>query len=596
LVNITTKQQIVDIFNLTKTTAKDAKISFFNEYHQVQKNYTFSREALEEIYLIYIDKALLPVNATTDLIKEKTSIIISQNGGTSCTLTVNNWTCNYQFVVNQKPGYNLTKALIYFNGQVQDPTYGAAYKAIVDIGNTTVDAKNILDISTNVLPLTANKTFTGTIRMNVNAWTTIIVGVPESELIYEKINKVVDEESYGELRDVSTEKKIDTTYTTELNSTQFNTGTTSTSTIIRVTSPVAFSEMTSIGATTSSQIKSLFNSATSTLGKDAKLYHVYKTIKDTKNIELTRLTLEEMWNINIDRQLPTLGSLSTTTTTVTPPTPIPSNIFHKMDGSINTTDKRKDELNNSNLLLENGASSITGKDNQTDTGYQINGTRITTTNPNPLTNQAITQSIWIKTTSSNTGFQRIVSMDNIESHRTFLDLDIYQGKPYFEIGQANPTNNIEGGGTRVINDSQWHKIDYVVQNNPNTTLKVYVDGTLDRTLTTNIPYNLIGINNELNLGGFGQGASTVSPFTGQIDNFKYYNNKALTDTEILREYQIDTNTLPPVITTNTTISQDVFNRDRYTELELISPISLLKYAYDVQTVICTWKYPLPINT
>ena len=394
-----------------------------------------------------------------------------------------------------------------------------------------------------------------------------------------------NESNYGELRDVSTEKRLDTTYTNELNSSTFNLGTTtattSTSTIVRVTSPIAFAEMTAIAATTTLQIKNLFSTASSSLGKDAKLYHVYKTIKDTKNIELTRLTLEEMWNINIDRQLPNLGSLSTTTTTTITPTPLASNAYYKMDGSLATNGKKQDEILNSRLITENSATTNTGRKNDTNGSYALTGAgvnKIVTITPTPITNNPMTYSLWMKGNNA-TAYQRIISM-NTDASRTFIDLNVYSGKPYFEIGNAGVVN-IEGAGVANIANNQWHKLDLVITNNP-TTLKLYVNGELDRTLTSATPFNLSGLDNKINLGCYGTGNTCVSPFTGSLDDFKIF-TKALTSEEVRREYQIDTNSLPPVITTNTTISQDVFNRDRYQELTLISPISQLKYAYDVQT-------------
>jgi hypothetical protein len=66
LVGVTTTPQISSIFNLSKTTQKDSLLSFFKEYFEVQKNYTFSREALEEIYLVYTNKMSFTTTTTSD--------------------------------------------------------------------------------------------------------------------------------------------------------------------------------------------------------------------------------------------------------------------------------------------------------------------------------------------------------------------------------------------------------------------------------------------------------------------------------------------------------------------------------------------------
>ncbi len=134
--------------------------------------------------------------------------------------------------------------------------------------------------------------------------------------------------------------------------------------------------------------------------------------------------------------------------------------------------------------------------------------------------------------------------------------------------------------------------DLVIENNPTANIKLYIDGELDSDSkavggTSGGAYNFSNISTNITLGAV-QNWSTgayQSPASGLIDDFKLY-NKSLTSEEIRREYQIDTNTLPPIITTeiiNASNTLDAYNRDRYRELEYITPISVLEYAYKQDT-------------
>lgn len=600
LTGITTRQQILDIFALTKTTDKDSQISFFYNYAKVQKSYTFSREALEEIYLVYKGLAIFVPNAENSKIATTTDVYTSANTNWKVPSVCESsywygyklwgytWgygseskTCEIEMNIPTKYGYNIRSAKLNYSGLANTvDVFVNGVKAQENPTNGQITLSNYVPINGKIIVK-----FNAPISIYNSNISNIISGFSVST-VYELANKVQDRNSFGELSAISTEEKIDSSYSSEINNINFNVGTTSTSTLWK-TSSVALQELASSSITTVQQIKDLFeNSSTTDLGKDAKLYYVYKKIKDTKNISLSRLTLEEMWKISLDQQLLQGATLATTTvTTASAPTSLPAILHHKMDGTLGSTNKKKDEVVAAKLLTENTAVSTIGRSGVADTAYQLGAggvNKLITTTPIPITNNPMTYSVWMKSTSAS-AYQRIISM-NTDASRTFIDLNIYNGKAYFEIGNHGVVN-FEGAGSATLANGVWHKLDLVVSNSPSATLKLYVDGELDRTLTGAAAYNLVGLSNQINLGCYGTGNNCTSPYNGALDDFRIY-NKALTGDEIRREYQIDQGTIQPVITqtvVNSVNILDAFNRDRFKELEFISPVSILEYTYKVQT-------------
>jgi RHS repeat-associated protein len=416
------------------------------------------------------------------------------------------------------------------------------------------------------------------------------VAVPTSNL--------QDRDNFGELSNVSTESKLDTSYVNEINSANFNTGTTSTSTIWK-TSAIAMSELASSSLTTVQQIKDLFtNASTTNLSKDAKLYYAYKKIKDTKNISLSRLTLEEMWKISLDQQLLQGATVATTTTTY--PVALPSVLYYKMNGAVGSSDKKKDEVRGDKpVYTETSVGTGNGRVNNTNGAYTFSGTTnyikypssIATLGTNPYT-----ISYWIKTPQTSWGTTFSITANGT---RNGIQSAVLNGKIFTAVYWLNNGSymGLEPVGIKNIADNQWHKIDTVIQNSPNAKVTVYIDGEKDYEVSGTVAYNIQNLTNEVTSGSYLQWSGyTIYPnsyYNGSLDDVKAYNT-ALTPDEVRREYQLDTNTITPAITQaviDNSSSLDAYNRDKYNELNYVSPISSLKYAYDLQTGVITQDLP-----
>jgi hypothetical protein len=529
LVGVTTKQQILDVFNLTKTLDKDSRISFFKEYFEIQKQYSFSREALEEIYLVYTERAAFILNPENNLtIREVKNPTMTKNPG--CTLYMNS--CEFEFEIPKKDGYNLGALNILFNGNIVAGG-SASYPVYLEIAGKKIAISNIMSLKDYVLPEYLVK-YKGKIYISgfdVGSLVSAIasVGDPKLEYVYEPIVTSNTRESFGELSQVSTEQKLDASYVEEINSKTFNVGTTSTSTVWK-TSSIALSELASSSITTVQQIKDLFeNASTTNFGKDAKLYFAWKKVKDTKNISLSRLTLEEMWKISLDEQLLQGATTVSTTQTVTAlPTSLLSELNYKMNGTVGSVDKKKDEVRSDKpIFAEVNVTTANGRTNDTNGAYQFNSGYLKLPNHTPaITNNPQTYSLWYK----GTGGETLINLTS-KGTRNFMSVWFYQGKLLPEIGWTNGGGYVALIGNKVVTDNVWHKVDMVVENiNNKAVIKLYIDGELDmdsrsQPHNNGTAMNLSNISNEINLGATENYASgnMQAGMSGIVDDFKLYN-------------------------------------------------------------------------
>lgn len=93
IAGITTREQITQIMKSTNTVLKDSKLGFFYKYSRDKLGYEFSREALEEIYLVYIGQALYNAPSTSNTLTESSAFSVAKpewSGSTNpCTATYN---------------------------------------------------------------------------------------------------------------------------------------------------------------------------------------------------------------------------------------------------------------------------------------------------------------------------------------------------------------------------------------------------------------------------------------------------------------------------------------------------------------------------
>lgn len=299
LVGISSREQIVEIMKLTKTVYKDSKISFFFNYIKDKNNYELSREALEEIYLIYSEKAIIvsePEKQVT--IKELQNVVNTKNPG--CSLFMNS--CEFEFEIKKKNGYNLISANLIFSGDFVAGGQNSWPVQLV-VSGKKVSISNIVKLN-SLAPLAYDQKYIGRLFISgfdqgTSVYLSANVKDPKIELTYEPIKNVFDKNNFGELSQISGLEKLAKTYEKEVESDSFGLSTSTASTSIRIVSNETLLELAKIASsTTNEEVKSWFTITPDNYSKLAKLYAVYLKHKTEKNVELSRLALEELWEIN----------------------------------------------------------------------------------------------------------------------------------------------------------------------------------------------------------------------------------------------------------------------------------------------------------
>jgi len=139
-----------------------------------------------------------------------------------------------------------------------------------------------------------------------------------------------------------------------------------------------------------------------------------------------------------------------------------------------------------------------------------------------------TVSVWVKVTSSATN-RTITSWGS----------DSVAGQRFtFSINTSNTLSiGIEGSAesaVTAVGDNIWHHVAITCSGNNLNTCKIWVDGRLDKTLTTSATINTSSSDRGLSIGIW---PLPFGPFLGQIDETRIY-NRALLATDVARLYRI----------------------------------------------------------
>jgi len=194
----------------------------------------------------------------------------------------------------------------------------------------------------------------------------------------------------------------------------------------------------------------------------------------------------------------------------------------------------------SNVIYDyNGtASNVTYATGKFDKAAVFNGSSsyISADNPNSG-GGARSFSAWIKTTS--TGFQSIITNGGA-SHASGLNMFVYNNKLYSTSGKGNG-ENYGPTSSADVNTGDWVHCALTMSGTAiGSTLKTYVNGTLDGTHTTTIL--ITDTYDAFRIGGrYVNGSYVAAWFNGSIDQVRIF-NKALSPGEINSLYNETTTT------------------------------------------------------
>jgi hypothetical protein len=250
-------------------------------------------------------------------------------------------------------------------------------------------------------------------------------------------------------------------------------------------------------------------------------------------------------------------------------------VWFKSNGAIASNDKKKSEVSGTVFLTEFQPVLSAGRNGATDGAYAYSNVTPAYnyfSAQSALTNNAVTYSAWIKTTR--TDFAPVVTFGSTlqESNNQMYNV-ISSGKASANLLLPNGTS-LGAYGTKPVNDDKWHKLDFVYANNPNGSVKIYVDGLLDASGTIPTAYNLTNASQKTYIGAQENWyyKTMNAYFTGTIDDVKVY-NKALSDVEVKKVYDDD------IAGVDEIIKIDNFSR---ASLGMLDPIEV----YDVP--IASW--------
>lgn len=139
-------------------------------------------------------------------------------------------------------------------------------------------------------------------------------------------------------------------------------------------------------------------------------------------------------------------------------------------------------------------------------------------------NLAWTISAWTKTATTVNGLGLGSIISNASGGPVYSMLGVNNGKIVYWTYQNDTWSQKLGIGT--VNNNEWHLLTWV--NNTNSTMTMYVDGNLDTTVANSTSGN----NNPLDRVG----GSWTGRYNGFISNLLIYQNRALSATEVQRNY------------------------------------------------------------
>lgn len=167
------------------------------------------------------------------------------------------------------------------------------------------------------------------------------------------------------------------------------------------------------------------------------------------------------------------------------------------------------------------------KENATAKGMLIAGT----TNKFNAKKSNFTFSFWIKNT---TGYDaRTVILQQTGAGPTLLNLE--SGGKYSAYFNRQNDNYVTGN----TKDSEWQLITITKENhadNENATVKGYVNGALDKTLTLSLAQAEVS-DSDLYVGRHKNEKEATGQFQGDMDDLRYY-NRAITEREVQAIYEI----------------------------------------------------------
>jgi hypothetical protein len=135
-------------------------------------------------------------------------------------------------------------------------------------------------------------------------------------------------------------------------------------------------------------------------------------------------------------------------------------------------------------------------------------------------------SAWVKTTTSANGLGQGSIISNSSGGPVYSMLGVNNGKMVYWVYPSNINSWKSFNGNITVNDGNWHLLTWV--QNTGYSMDMYVDGILDSTVS---PTNA-GNNNPLDIVG----GSWAGRYNGIIKNLLIYQNKALTQQEVLQNY------------------------------------------------------------
>ena len=131
-------------------------------------------------------------------------------------------------------------------------------------------------------------------------------------------------------------------------------------------------------------------------------------------------------------------------------------------------------------------------------------------------------SAWVKIDSSASGTMSIISKDNLGA-RCF-DLFAYSSSANatrFAIVNSNTFYGVNA--TTNIKDNSWHHVVGVFK--PSTSLKIYIDGTLEGTNTTSIPASIDNDTVNITIGSILSSGNNFFALNGNIDEVAVFNSE-----------------------------------------------------------------------
>jgi hypothetical protein len=135
---------------------------------------------------------------------------------------------------------------------------------------------------------------------------------------YDPVTEKMDRLNFADLETISNYDDLKASYEKELAALNFvNTVPVAPTTMPNISTDTAI-ELASTTLKTVQDVKNLFTTASTSWSKEAKLYFVWKKVRETSYVELTRAALEELWNVNTGTEIISSG----TATTTVPPTTV----------------------------------------------------------------------------------------------------------------------------------------------------------------------------------------------------------------------------------------------------------------------------------